>query len=117
MSRILVALNGANLKRSILNSAYRCCRDLKMKVDIILVGDDKEAPPALDELLSRLGQARLAPRLFLQHALPVGQAVLAHVRQHKDIYLVLVDALDWGKGIPFRALRQPVGLLGSLAAV
>ena len=116
MSRVLIALNSGHLKRSSLNAAFNYCEDIKLKVDVLLVSEDPEPPALLDGFLSRLNGTRLAPRLFLVRQRPLNQAVLEHVEQHKDIYIILVDGMDWGKGVPLRALRQPVGLISSLAA-
>lgn len=117
MSRVLIALNGEQLKRSSLNAAFEYCAEVRLKVDVLLISEEAEPPPLLAGFLSRLADAGLAPRLFIKHGTPLNQAVLAHVQQLKDIHIILVDNIDWGKGVPFRSLRQPVGLLGSMAAI
>lgn len=116
MSRILIALQGRSISRSALNAAFNYCREMKFKVNVLLV-DGGEAPsPVLADFLTRLKQAGLKSCLYRQ-AGPLGQAVLEHANRHKDIYLILVDSMkNWGAGVPLRALSQPVGSLGGVAA-
>jgi len=116
MSRILIALQGRSISRSALNAAFNYCRQMKFKVNVLLVDEGDVPSPALTDFLTRLKQAGLKSCLYRQ-AGPLGQAVLEHAKFHKDIYLILVDSMkNWGAGAPLRALSQPVGTLGGVVA-
>lgn len=116
MSRVLIALQGSRMKRAALNAAVNFCEEMKMGVDVLWVDGDEALPPALEEFLERIRQARLGCRLFRQSG-PLNLAVVDHTNQHKSIYVILVDSMKhWGHGVPFRSLSQPVGVLSSIAA-
>jgi hypothetical protein len=116
MSRVLIALHGHLFKRSALNAAFNYCRDMKFKVNVLLVDGGEELQPVLMDFLSRLKQAGLNGRLYRQ-AGPLGLAVLKHARLYKDIRMILVDSMKhWGAGVPLGALSQPVGSLSGIVA-
>jgi hypothetical protein len=116
MSLVLIALHGELFSRSALNAAFNYCRDMKFKVNVLLV-DGGEAPqPILMDFLARLKQAGMSGCLDRQ-AGPLGRAVQRHASLYKDVRLILVDSMKhWGAGVPLRALKQPVGLLSGVAA-
>jgi hypothetical protein len=116
MSQVLIALHGCLFKRSALNAAFDYCRDMKFKVNVLLVDGGDEPPPILMDFLARLKQAGLHGCVYRQVG-PVGQAVLRHAKRYKNIRLILVDSMKyWGAGVPLGALSQPVGLLSSVVA-
>jgi len=114
MSRILIAIHGHLIRRSVLNAVFDYCRKMKFKVNVLLV-DDADAPsPVLADFLTRLKQAGLNGCLYRQ-AGSLGQAVLKHASCHKDIRLILVDSMkNWGTRVPLRALSQPVGVFSGV---
>ncbi|MHB1215224.1 MAG: hypothetical protein ACYCY9_09575 [Thiobacillus sp.] len=116
MSRILIALHGHSIRRSVLNAIFDYCREMKFKVSVLLVDGDNAPSPALADFLGQLKQAGLSGRLFRQAGC-LGQAVLKFAGRHKDITLVLVDSMKhWGTGAPLKALPQPVGLFSGIVA-
>jgi hypothetical protein len=116
MSRILIALHGHQIRRSVLNAVFDYCRKMKFKVNVLLVDGEDAPSPVLTDFLVRLKQAGLSGRLYRQ-AGSLGQAVLKHASRHKDIRLILVDSMkNWGASVPLRALSQPVGLLSGVVA-
>jgi len=115
MSRILIALQGHLVKRSVLNAVFDYCIKMKFKVNVLLVGE-ADASPVLADFLARLKQAGLNGCLYRQAGC-LGQAVLKHASHHKDIRLILVDSMkNWGSRVPLRALSQPVGLFSGVVA-
>ena len=123
MSRILIALDGHSIKRSVLNAIFDYCKKMKFKVSVLLVDGDSAPSPALADFLDQLKQAGLSGRLFRQagclgqQACCLGQAVLNFASRHKDISLILVDSMkNWGARAPLGALSQPVGLLSGVVA-
>lgn len=116
MSRILIALDGHSIKRSVLNAIFDYCREMRFKVSVLLVDGDSAPSPALADFLDQLKQAGLSGRLFRQAGC-LGQAVLNFASRHKDISLVLVDSMkNWGSGVPLKALSPPVGLFSGIVA-
>ncbi len=116
MSRILIALHGHSIRRSVLNAVFEYCKKMKFKVSVLLVDGDSAPSPALADFLDQLKQAGLNGRLFRQAGC-LGQAVLKVVRRHKDISLVLVDSMKhWGAGAPLKALSPPVGVFSGIVA-
>ncbi|MBU1395985.1 MAG: hypothetical protein KKE84_07555 [Gammaproteobacteria bacterium] len=116
MSRILIALHGHSIRRSVLNAVFDYCRKMRFKVSVLLV-DEADAPsPALADFLARLKHAGLNGRLHRQAGC-LGQAVLEFASRHKDISLILVDSMkNWGGGVPLKALSPPVGLFSGIVA-
>jgi hypothetical protein len=116
MSLVLIALHGRLFSRSALNAAFNYCREMKFKVNVLLVDGGDEPQPVLVDFLARLKQAGLSGCLYHQ-AGPLGRAVQRHASLYKDIRLILVDSMKhWGAGVPLAALSQPVGLLSGVAA-
>lgn len=116
MSRVLIALHGHLIRRSVLNAVFDYCREMKFKVSVLLVDGDSTPSPALADFLAQLKQAGLSGRLFRQ-AGSLGQAVRKHVSRHKDIAMVLVDSMkNWGGGAPLKALSPPVGVFSGIVA-
>lgn len=116
MSRILIALDGHPIKRSVLNAVFDYCRKMKFKVNVLLVDGDDAPSPVVTDFLARLKQAGLSGSLYRQAGC-LGQAVLKHASRHKDIRLILVDSMkNWGTSVPLRALAQPVGAFSSIVA-
>lgn len=116
MSRILIALHGHLIKRSVLNAVFEYCRKMKFKVNVLLVDGDAAPSPILTDFLARLKQAGLNGGLYRQ-AGSFGQAVLSHASRHKGIRLILVDSMkNWGARAPLGALSQPVGLFSGVVA-
>lgn len=116
MSQVLIALQGHLFRRSALNAAFNYCRDMKFKVNVLLVDGGDEPPPLLMDFLARLKQAGLNGRLYRQ-AGPLGRAVLRHAKRYKDIRLILVDNMKhWGAGVSLSALSQPVGTLSGVTS-
>ena len=116
MSRVLIALHGRLIRRSVLNAVFNYCREMKFKVNVLLVDGGEALSPVLMDFLTSLKQAGLHGCLYRQPG-PIGQAVLDHASLHKDIRLILVDSMkNWGTGVSMRALSQPVGLLSGIVA-
>lgn len=116
MSRILIALHGHLIKRSVLNAVFEYCRKMKFKVNVLLVDGEDAPSPVLTDFLAKLKQAGLNGGLYRQ-AGSFGQAVLRHASRHKGIRLILVDSMkNWGARVPLRALSQPVGLFSGVVA-
>ena len=116
MSRILIALHGHSIKRSVLNAIFDYCREMRFKVSVLLIDEDSAPSPALADFLGQLKQAGLSGHLHRQ-AGSLGQAVQKHVSRHKDIALVLVDSMkNWGGGAPLTALSPPVGVFSGIVA-
>lgn len=116
MSRILIALHGHLIKRSVLNAVFEYCMKMKFKVNVLLVDDEDAPSPVLADFVARLKQAGLNGCLYRQTGC-LGQAVLKHASRHKDIRLILVDSMkNWGSRVPLRALSQPVGLFSGVVA-
>lgn len=116
MSRILIALHGHLVKRSLLNAVFEYCTKMKFQVSVLLVDGDDAPSPVLVDFLGRLKQAGLNGCLYRQ-AGSLGQAVLKHASRHKDIRLILVDSMkNWGTRVPLRALSQPVGVFSGVVA-
>lgn len=116
MSRILIALDGHSIKRSVLNAIFDYCKKMKFKVSVLLMDGDSAPSPALADFLDQLKQAGLSGRLFRQAGC-LGQAVQNFASRHKDISLVLVDSMkNWGSGVPLKALSPPVGLFSGIVA-
>lgn len=116
MSRILIALHGHLIKRSVLNAVFEYCTKMKFQVSVLLVDGEDAPSPVLVDFLSRLKQAGLNGCLYRQ-AGSLGQAVLKHASRHKDIRLILVDSMkNWGTRVPLRALSQPVGVFSGVVA-
>lgn len=116
MSRVLIALHGQLIKRSVLKAVLDYCMKMKFKVNVLLV-DGPDAPsPALAYFLDGLKQAGLSGCLY-RKAGSLGQAVLDHARRHKDIRLILVDSMKhWGASVPDKILTQPIGLFSGVIA-
>lgn len=116
MSRVLIALHGRLIRRSVLDAVFDYCRKMKFKVNVLLVDGGDTPSPGMVDFLARLKQAGLNACLYRQ-AGPLGEAVLKHASRHKDIRLILVDSMkNWGVGVPLAALSQPVGLLSGVTA-
>ena len=116
MSRILIALDGHPIKRSVLNAVFDYCRKMRFKVSVLLVEEDGAPSPALADFLAQLKQAGLSGCLYRQAGC-LGQAVLKHASRHKDIRLILVDSMkNWGTGVPLNALSPPVGVFSGVVA-
>jgi len=116
MSRILIALHGHLIKRSVLNAVFEYCTKMKFQVSVLLVDGEDAPSPVLVDFLIRLKQAGLNGCLYRQ-AGSLGQAVLKHASRHKDIRLILVDSMkNWGTRVPLRALSQPVGVFSGVVA-
>ncbi|HSJ80262.1 MAG TPA: hypothetical protein VK910_03530 [Thiobacillus sp.] len=116
MSRILIALHGHSIRRSVLNAVFDYCREMKFKVSVLLVDGDSVLSPALADFLGQLKQAGLSGRLFRQAGC-LGQAVLTFASRHKDLSLILVDSMkNWGGGVPLKALSPPVGVFSGIVA-
>ncbi|MDZ7594882.1 MAG: hypothetical protein U0932_09550 [Thiobacillus sp.] len=116
MSRILIALHGHSIRRSVLNAVFDYCRKMKFKVSVLLVDGDSAPSPALVDFLAQLKQAGLSGRLH-RRAGSLGQAVLKFSSRHKDVALVLVDSMkNWGGGAPLKALSPPVGVFSGIVA-
>ena len=114
MSRVLIALHGRLVKRSVLRAAFSYCRDMKFKVNVLLVDGGDEPQPSLIEFLASLKRAGLNGHLYRQ-AGPLGQAVWRHAKRYKDIRVILVDNMKhWGAGVSLSALSQPVGSLSGV---
>lgn len=116
MSRILIALHGHLVKRSVLNAVFEYCMKMKFKVNVLLVGDEGAPSPVLTDFVARLKLAGLDGGLYRQAGC-LGQAVLKHASHHKDIRLILIDSMkNWGARVPLKALSQPVGLFSGVVA-
>lgn len=116
MSSVLIALNAERIRRSVLNLAYDYCREMHLSVDVLLVGGGEDRPAILADFLSRLARGGRDVRLHRKPG-PFGQAVHAHARRDRGVYVILVDSLkSWGSGVPFEAIRQPVAVLSRAAA-
>jgi len=116
MSRVLIALHGRLIRRSVLNAVFDYCAKMKFKVNVLLVDGEDSPSPALMDFLVRLKQAGLSGRLYQQVGC-LGQAVLKHASHHKDIRLILVDSMkNWGTRVPLKSLSQPVGLFSGVVA-
>jgi hypothetical protein len=116
MSRILIALHGHQIRRSVLNAVFDYCMKMKFKVNVLLVDDEDAPSPVLADFLARLKQAGLNGCLYRQAGC-LGQAVLKHASHHKDIRLILVDSMkNWGTRVPLKSLSQPVGLFSGVVA-
>lgn len=116
MSRILIALHGRLIKRSMLNAVFDYCIRMKFKVSVLLVGAEDAPSPALADFLARLKHAGLNGCLYRQAGC-LGEAVRKYASRHKDIRLILVDSMkNWGSSVPLRALSQPIGVLSGVVA-
>lgn len=116
MSRILIALHGHSIRRSMLNALFDYCREMRFKVSVLLVDGDSAPPPALVEFLAQLKQAGLSGHLYRQ-AGSLGRAVLQFAHRHKDIALILVDSMkNWGGVVPLKALSPPIGVISGIVA-
>jgi len=116
MSRILIALHGHSIRRSVLNAIFDYCKEMRFRVSVLLVDEDSGPSPALADFLAQLKQAGLSGRLFRQ-AGSLGQAVLKFASRHKDISLILVDSMkNWGGGVPLKSLSPPVGVFSGIVA-
>ncbi|MFZ3040281.1 MAG: hypothetical protein WA108_00560 [Thiobacillus sp.] len=116
MSRILIALHGHSIRRSVLNAVFDYCMEMRFKVSVLLIDTDNALSPALADFLARLKYAGLSGRLFRQAGC-LGQAVLKFAGRHKDLSLILVDSMkNWGRGVPLKALSPPVGLFSGIVA-
>lgn len=116
MSRILIALHGHLIKRSVLNAVFEYCIEMKFKVNVLLVDGGDAPSQILTDFLSKLKQAGLNGGLYRQ-AGSFGQAILSHASRHKGIRLILVDSMkNWGARVPLGALSQPVGLFSGVVA-
>jgi hypothetical protein len=116
MSRILIALHGHSIRRSVLNAIFDYCKKMRFTVSVLLVDGDSAPSPALADFLGQLKQAGLSGRLFRQ-AGSLGQAVLKFASRHKDISLILVDSMkNWGGGVPLKALSPPVVVFSGIVA-
>lgn len=114
--RVLIALQGGAVRRTVLSAALRLCAEMRAAVDILLVDGDEASSSRLAGLLAELGDSRRPPRLF-RRAGVFHEAVAAHAGRHKEVYMVLIDSMKhWGRDVPLGILSQPVGLLGSVAA-
>ncbi len=117
MMHVLIALNGSRLKKAVLNSAYALCAHLKCRIDILVVEARDEVPEALARFLERLQGACVDFRL-VRAVGRMSPAVLDYARRHRGVDLILIDTLkSWDKGVPIHSLKQPVGVLASIAAV
>jgi inhibitor of KinA sporulation pathway (predicted exonuclease) len=113
---VLIALHSHLIKRSALNAVFSYCRQMKFKVNVLLVDGGEALSPVLAEFMARLKQAGLSGQLYHQTG-PLDQAVLEHASRNKDIRLILVDSMkNWGTAVSLKALTQPIGLLGSVVA-
>lgn len=116
MSHILIALYGQLARRSVLDALFDYCREMKFKVNVLLVDGPAAPSPELADFLIRLKQAGLNGCLY-RKAGSLGQAVLDHARRHKDIRMILVDSMKhWGAGVPVKILPQPVGVFSGIVA-
>lgn len=116
MSCVLIALHGGLARRSALKAVLNYCREMKFKVNVLLVDGGNELSPVLADFLDRLKQAGLNGRLYRQSG-TLGQAVLNHVGLHRNIQMILVDSMkNLGSAFPFKGLPQPIGLISSVAA-
>lgn len=116
MSCVLIALQRCPAKLSALNAVLDYCREMKFKVNVLLVDGESEPSPVLADFMARLKQAGLSGRLYRQSG-SLGQAVLKHVGLHKDIRMILVDSMkNLGAALPLTGLSLPVSSLGGVAA-
>lgn len=115
MSCVLIALHCCPTRRPALNAVLDYCREMKFKVNVLLVDGGNEPSPVLADFMARLKQAGLGGRLY-RHSGSLGQAVVKHVGLHKDIRMILVDSMkNWGAVLP-KGLLPPVTLLSGVAA-
>lgn len=115
MSSVLIALDGNGIRRSALNVAYDYCVEMRLNVDILLVDGEEKVAPLLADFLARLNKAGLDTRLYRKTG-PLNKAVLELANASNRIYVILVDSMkSWGSGIPFRTIKQPIGVLSGAA--
>jgi hypothetical protein len=116
--RILLALSGDKPSSWALHIARQTIRRMKEDVDILVYACGPTLPLLVEDFLLQLDGDGTYCHLTFRHG-PMGAEILAYMRSHDNIDLVLVDSLaNWERDLvdkaPWLKLGCPVAAFGAV---
>ena len=88
--RVLLALNGHDLNREILDKAFNCCRNLTDRLDVLVVRPPLAPTFLLGGLLIRLEQSGIDYRLASSEG-ELGEEVLHYLHRFNGIRTIVLE--------------------------
>lgn len=105
--KVLLAVREDRVEEAALSYALNICKRVGAEIDLLLVPRRNVVPTAIAEFLERLAAEGVGYRL-IRRAAPLGEAIAAHAKGHKDVLFVVIDSLEsWGEPTG-GASRRPV---------